>query len=111
MCQPFADCPALARAVQCLIDYSPPEPDMLTEAQKQQYQRDGYIVIPGFKQASEIAALRARAAQIVNEFDPKGAGVFSTIEQEKTTDDYFLRSDNTVRCFFEEEAFDARRPS
>ncbi|MYN26312.1 phytanoyl-CoA dioxygenase family protein [Duganella levis] len=79
---------------------------MLTESQKQQYQRDGFIVIPGFKSAEEIARLRARAAQIVNDFDPAAqSGIFSTIEQEKTTDDYFLGSDNTVRCFFEEEAF------
>lgn len=79
---------------------------MLTDAQKQQYQRDGYIVLPNFKTAQEIAALRARAAQIVNDFDPSASsGIFSTIEQEKTNDDYFLGSDNTVRCFFEEEAF------
>jgi phytanoyl-CoA hydroxylase len=84
------------------------EPDMLTESQKQQYQRDGFIVIPGFKSAEEITKLRARAAQIVNDFDPAAqSGIFSTIEQEKTTDDYFLGSDNTVRCFFEEEAFGA----
>ncbi len=79
---------------------------MLTEAQKEQYQRDGYIVIPNFKSAGEIAALRARAAQIVAEFDPSAAaGIFTTKEQEKSTDDYFLGSDNTIRCFFEEEAF------
>ena len=29
---------------------------MLTEAQKQQYQRDGYIVLPGFKSLDQIAA-------------------------------------------------------
>jgi phytanoyl-CoA hydroxylase len=81
---------------------------MLTDAQKLQYQRDGYLVVPDFKSAAEIAALRARAAQIVNDFDPAAqSGIFSTIEQEKTTDDYFLGSDNTVRCFFEEEAFGA----
>ncbi|MRW83099.1 phytanoyl-CoA dioxygenase family protein [Pseudoduganella sp. FT26W] len=81
---------------------------MLTESQKQQYQRDGFIVIPGFKSPEAIAALRARAAEIVNDFDPAAqSGIFSTIEQEKTTDDYFLGSDNTVRCFFEEEAFGA----
>jgi phytanoyl-CoA hydroxylase len=81
---------------------------MLTDAQKLQYQRDGYLVVPDFKSIAEIAVLRARAAQIVNEFDPAAqSGIFSTIEQEKTTDDYFLGSDNTVRCFFEEEAFGA----
>jgi phytanoyl-CoA hydroxylase len=84
------------------------ELDMLTEAQKEQYHRDGFIVIPNFKSAQEIAALRARAGQIVNDFDPAAqSGIFSTIEQEKTTDDYFLGSDNTIRCFFEEEAFGA----
>ena len=81
---------------------------MLTDAQKLQYQRDGYLVVPNFKSAADIAVLRERAAQIVNQFDPGAqSGIFSTIEQEKTTDDYFLGSDNTVRCFFEEEAFGA----
>jgi phytanoyl-CoA hydroxylase len=84
------------------------EPYMLTDAQRLQYQRDGYLVVPDFKSIAEIAVLRARAAQIVNQFDPAAqSGIFSTIEQEKTTDDYFLGSDNTVRCFFEEEAFGA----
>ncbi len=79
---------------------------MLTDQQKQDYQRDGYLVLPGFKSLDEIALLRARAAQIVNQFDPtEAAGIFTTREQEKSTDDYFLGSDNTIRCFFEEEAF------
>ncbi|WP_342117781.1 phytanoyl-CoA dioxygenase family protein [Pseudoduganella sp. OTU4001] len=79
---------------------------MLTDAQKAQYAKDGFIVIPGFKTAAEIAALRARAAQVVNDFDPAvSQGIFTTKEQEKKADDYFLASDNTVRCFFEEEAF------
>ena len=79
---------------------------MLTDAQKAQYAKDGFIVIPGFKTAEEIAALRARAAQVVNEFDPAVAqGIFTTKEQEKKADDYFLGSDNTMCCFFEEEAF------
>ncbi|MBJ7311136.1 phytanoyl-CoA dioxygenase family protein [Rugamonas sp. CCM 8940] len=79
---------------------------MLTDQQKQDYQRDGYLVLPGFKNLDEIALLRQRAAQIVNEFDPtEAAGIFTTREQEKRTDDYFLGSDNSIRCFFEEEAF------
>ncbi|WP_426173903.1 phytanoyl-CoA dioxygenase family protein [Massilia sp. TWR1-2-2] len=81
---------------------------MLNEEQRAHYERDGYIVLPGFKSAQEIAALRERAAQIVDAFDPgQGSGIFTTQNQATATDDYFLRSDNTVRCFFEEEAFDA----
>lgn len=79
---------------------------MLTRAQQEQYQRDGYLVLPDFKSAAEIAALRQRAADIVDAFDPGASqGIFSTREQEKKADDYFLASDNTIRCFFEEEAF------
>ncbi|GGY55563.1 phytanoyl-CoA dioxygenase family protein [Pseudoduganella albidiflava] len=79
---------------------------MLSAAQQEQYQRDGFLVIPGFKSADEIAALRAGAARIVDAFDPAAAsGIFTTKDQEKKADEYFLRSDNTIRCFFEEEAF------
>jgi phytanoyl-CoA hydroxylase len=79
---------------------------MLTPEQRQQYQRDGYLVLPGFKSAGEIARLRERAAQIVNDFDASATrAIFTTRDQASATDDYFLRSDNTIRCFFEEEAF------
>jgi phytanoyl-CoA hydroxylase len=78
---------------------------MLTDAQREQYQRDGYLVLPGFKSSEQVAALRERAAQIVDAFDPaESRSVFTTREQR--ADDWFLGSDNTVRCFFEEEAFD-----
>jgi phytanoyl-CoA hydroxylase len=81
---------------------------MLNDEQRARYQRDGYLVLPGFKSAQEIAAVRERAAQIVDAFDPgQGSGIFTTQNQATATDDYFLRSDKTVRCFFEEEAFDA----
>ncbi len=65
-------------------------------------------MLPAFKSAEQIAVLRARAAEIVNAFDPgQGRSIFTTKDQVTATDDYFLRSDNTVRCFFEEEAFDS----
>ncbi len=80
---------------------------MLNDEQRARYQRDGYLVLPDFKSAQEIAAVRERAGQIVDAFDPgAGAGIFTTQDQSTATDDYFLQSDNTIRCFFEEEAFD-----
>jgi phytanoyl-CoA hydroxylase len=69
---------------------------------------DGFAVIEGFKSAAEIAELRARAAEIVEAFDPSVAsGVFSARDEKERSDEYFLGSGSTVRCFFEEEAFDA----
>jgi phytanoyl-CoA hydroxylase len=82
---------------------------MLNPDQKRRYREDGYLVLPGFKPAAEVAALRARALEIVEAFDPAdGGGVFSTRDQARTSDDWFLGSADAVRCFFEEEAFDTR---
>lgn len=82
---------------------------MLTPDQRARYERDGYIVLPNFKTAAQIARLRARAAAIVDAFDAGNTrSIFSTTNEMATRDAYFLRSDNTVACFFEEEAFDAQ---
>lgn len=81
---------------------------MLTPEQQSRYRSDGYLVLEGFKPDAELAALRDRALQIVDAFDPaEGAGIFSTRDQGRTADAWFLGSAGTVRCFFEEEAFDA----
>jgi phytanoyl-CoA hydroxylase len=82
---------------------------MLSAAQIASYQRDGYIVLPGFKAAHEIAALRERALQIVDAFEPSELrSVFTTHDQARTSNVEFLASADRVHCFFEEEAFDAQ---
>jgi phytanoyl-CoA hydroxylase len=79
---------------------------MLTPTQMEHYQRDGYAVLPGFKTAAQIATLRARAEALVQAFEPGASReFFTTQEQLRTVNAYFLESANTVRCFFEEEAF------
>jgi len=81
---------------------------MLSQEQTARYQREGFLVLPGFKSAPEIAALRARALQMVHDFDPQTSKtIFTTNDQVRTIDRYFLDSATTSSCFFEEEAFDA----
>ena len=71
------------------------------------FHRDGVIVIEGFKTATECAALRKRADELVLEHGPKAAGtIFSTRKPQHQDSSYFNDSAYGIGVFFEEEAFD-----
>ena len=79
---------------------------MLTAQQLKDYQQNGYLVFPEFFPAEQMDALKQRAEDIVEQFDAsQQKHIFTTKDHEKTRDQYFLTSEDQVRCFFEEDAF------
>lgn len=73
---------------------------------KQQLHRDGFVVLKDFVSTESCEVLQQRADELVSEFDPVGLkSIFSTREQNRLADDYFMSSGGRICFFFEEDAF------
>jgi phytanoyl-CoA hydroxylase len=83
-------------------------PTVLTRKQIADWQREGSLVLPGFASAAAVQGLKQRAGKIVEAFEPAGqAAVFSSRHRAQLSQRALVASAGEVRCFFEEEAFDA----
>jgi phytanoyl-CoA hydroxylase len=82
----------------------------LSEEQAARFRQDGYLVLPGFVDATRCVALRRRAMELAGALAPRDgqATVFTADGTARHgADEYFLTSGEAIRCFFEQDAFDA----
>ena len=72
-----------------------------------QYAEQGYAIIEDAVPQTALEAIRQAAAQIVDEFDiDRHRTTFTTRDQDRGRDHYFMDSAQTVHCFLEEDALD-----
>lgn len=80
---------------------------MLTPTQKDQFQSQGYTVIQNALSPAQLSKLKTRASEIVANWETDEQNpIFTTKDNNRTGDNYFLNSAERVSCFYEEEAFD-----
>ena len=87
---------------------------MLDAAALRDWERDGFVVLPGFVPRQRCDELKSHVEAMLAGIDPESDGgvtVFSTTEHSHAQDQWFLGSGDTVRWFFEDGAVSGGRLS
>ena len=74
---------------------------MLNTEQWASFEKDGFLIVPNYLKEEEADDLRERMTEILEEIEVDHQSVFTTNQQTRTSDSYFLESGDKIRCFFE----------
>jgi phytanoyl-CoA hydroxylase len=79
---------------------------MRTGSLAARFERDGFLVLPGFKTRRAVADVRARATEIVDAFDPAEAIAMAGSRERSSA--YYRASGDKIRCFLEDGVVNER---
>lgn len=81
---------------------------MLSEQQVAQFNQDGFLCFEKLVGADWLNKLKSAAGGIIESWEEQGTNIFTTKDNNRSGDDFFIDSAERISCFFEEEAFDEK---